>query len=241
MTNNEIEEYIKDFLEGKIDIITFKNKCDENDEIYNFLQRIVEQVKINKRILKRPGEEKLVNVLKYLISPDSDSSLPYGSPRHYDNVKQCLNFSWRCVTHNVHISSGALDFFNDIDNIFYQINQEYTKTDYYLNEFEFAQEVIPSYLDGLPEIFIEENIISKYPSTIKKTERKRLIKNEIKEQFKTENGYPIWYQSSEWPIGKNGHPLTYLGKDKIKSSPDHGVWMFRDESDGEIILVEQYS
>ena len=49
---------------------------------------------------------------------------------------------------------------------------------------------------------------------------------------------PRWVQESEWPIGKNGKPCTYLGKGK--SEGDLRRFRFRDESTGEEVVVEQY-
>ena len=239
MEKKEIEIYIRDFLEGRIDIVSFKKMCETNDEIYNFLQSIIEELKHNPKAVKK--HQNCANVVEYLLHPENDPSLKYGSPNRYENVKQCLNFEWRCFTHDIYTSSGALNFFNEVNDIFYQLEQDYNPTDYYKNEFSFMIEVIPEYLYGTPEHYIEKNIISKYPSSIKKTQRKKLIRDEIKKHFKSEKGYPVWYQSSEWPLGKNGEPATYLGKDKRNSNSDRGVWMFRDDSDGEIIFLEQYS
>ena len=60
----------------------------------------------------------------------------------------------------------------------------------------------------------------------------------IKEAFKSEKGYPAWAQSSEWPMGADGKPATYIGKGKAEG--DLRRFLFRDESTGEIITVEQY-
>ena len=42
---NNIKNLIKDFLEGKIDIIEFKELCDRDDSIYDFLQKIIDEIK----------------------------------------------------------------------------------------------------------------------------------------------------------------------------------------------------
>ena len=86
-------------------------------------------------------------------------------------------------------------------------------------------------------MYIQQNIIPLFPETMKKTERKKAIKAKIKEEFKSEKGYPAWPQSSEWPMDKTGRPATYIGKGK--SEGDLRRFRFRDESTGEIIVVEQ--
>ena len=63
-------------------------------------------------------------------------------------------------------------------------------------------------------------------------------KARIRQEFKTEKGYPCWVQSSEWPLGKDGKPMTYVKKGKRVGSKY--CWIFRDESTGELTTVEQY-
>ena len=45
-------------------------------------------------------------------------------------------------------------------------------------------------------------------------------------------------QGSEWPLDKEGKPTTYIGKGK--SEGDLRRFRFRDETTGEIIVVEQF-
>ena len=40
-----IDNLIKSFLEGRIDIIPFKEEMDAHDEIYGFFQNIIDQIK----------------------------------------------------------------------------------------------------------------------------------------------------------------------------------------------------
>ena len=42
---DNIKNLIKDFLEGKIDIIEFKELCNKDDSIYGFLQKIIDDIK----------------------------------------------------------------------------------------------------------------------------------------------------------------------------------------------------
>ena len=108
----------------------------------------------------------------------------------------------------------------------------------YTEAFDFALEVIPEYLSGgEAEMYIQEHILPLFPETMKKTERKKAIRAKIKEEFPSEKGYPCWPQHSEWPLGKDGKPATYIGKGK--SEGDLRRFRFRDESTGEILVVEQ--
>lgn len=241
----ETKQCIKEFIEGKTTIFAFKEKCDNDSAIYDFLQEIVDEKKRKKESFDRYpfyiSEDYTLyssECLDYFLEPDSDPSLQYGSPRRYDSVKQCLNFNWRSFTHNLKSASGALTFFNEVLVMYYQIDKDVNPTRYYGEEYKFVLDVIPEYLSGEPELYIQENIIALFPSTMKKTERKKAIKAKIKEEFKSLKGYPCWYQSSEWPLGKDGKPATYIGKGKSKGSV--GSWLFKDESTDEIITIEQY-
>jgi hypothetical protein len=132
---------------------------------------------------------------------------------------------------------GATVFYNEVYEIYTQIDQSIPFFYKYSNAYNFALEVIPEYLEGDPEEYIQEHIIPLFPETMKKTERKKAIKAKIKEVFKSEKGYPCWPQSAEWPMDKEGKPCTYIGKGK--NHGDLRRFRFRDETTGEEIIVEQ--
>ena len=247
MNIEDTKLYIKDFLEGRISIFEFKEKCETDQSIYNFLQQIVDKKKKNKESFdKFPFTYVYDNgaiffsneACDYFLDPDSYPSLEYGSPRRYDSVEQCLNYQWRMETHNIKSAAGALSFFNEILVIYYQIDKDIKPTRHYRDEYKFMLNVIPYYLSGDSELYIQEKIISLFPSTMKKTARIKAIKSKIKEEFKSIRGYPQWSQSSEWPFGKDGKPMTYIGKGK--SSKSIRRWLFEDESTGEIVTIEQF-
>ena len=142
------------------------------------------------------------------------------------------------ITNNVRTAAGASSFFNQVLLLDWQIDKEIKPTNQYREAYGFALEVIPTYLaGGESEMYIQEHILPLFPETMKKAERKKAVKAKIKEVFRSEKGYPCWVQSSEWPIGKDGIPTTYLGKGK--NSGGIYRWRFRDESTGEIVIVEQ--
>lgn len=243
---NNVKKLVKDFLEGKIGITEFKEHCNKDDAIYTFLQNIIDEIKANDgKIESFPDDSSSEGVhcsdegVGYLLAPETDPGLKYGCPPHYNSVKQMLNYEWNSYTMNVRTASGALNFFNEVLVIYYQIDKTVIPTEKYSDEYDFILQVIPEYLEGgEAEVYIQEHIVPLFPTTMKKTARIKALKQKIKEEFKTEKGYPRWYQSSAWPIGKDGKPATYIGKGK--SEGELGRWLFRDESNGEIIVVEQY-
>ena len=55
--------------------------------------------------------------------------------------------------------------------------------------------------------------------------------------FKCLKGYPLWAQSPDWPMDKEGKPCTYL---KRITDGELCKFYFLDETISEEIIVEQY-
>ena len=240
----DIQETIRDFLLGKTDIVTFRSLYDTDPAFDQFLQSIIDEMKrtgrpvkkhpitIDGRAMESSGE------IEHLLSPETQPGRQYGS-HEFDSVHNYLTYEWRMITHDVETAQGAYDFYNRIYALYYQIDQSIPWSDKYDRAYSFALDVIPDYLSGgEAERYITKHILPLFPDTMKKTERKKAIRAKIREEFKSEKGYPCWAQESDWPIGKDGHPATYLGKGK--SEGDLRRWRFRDESTGEILVVEQF-
>lgn len=246
-TNDEIRQRILDFLEGRTEIVAFKEDMDAHGEMYDYLQEIIDTIKARRGSitpcpLPFPANENGVALstegIGYLLKPEEDPSLAYCPPR-YESVRQLLNYAFRMVTHDVATASGALRFYNETLVIFCQCWPEVHPTARYIEAFDFALEVIPEYLSGgEAEGYIQREILPQYPETMKKTARKKAVRAKIREEFKSEKGYPCWVQSSDWPMGADGKPMTYVKKGKTQGSKYS--WLFRDESNGELRVVEQY-
>lgn len=242
------QEFVKQFLEGQTDILDFKKVYDEDDSINAFLQGIIDDIRTNHRTIEPfPFTDRFkagtvfrsTEGIQYFLDPQSDPSLQY-CPPSYESVRQRLNYEFRCFTHDVRSAQGALTFYNEVLVIYYQFDRTVKAIDRYFKEYNFAIDVIPDYLSGgEAEAYIQKNIIPLFPESMGKATRKKAIKNKIQEEFKREKGYPCWIQSSEWPFGKNGKPATYVGKGK-KANAEASQWIFRDETDGELIVVEQF-
>lgn len=242
------QETIKQFLEGQIDIHAFRKMYDEDGSINDYLQGIIDEIRAkNGEIEPFPFADLFKDGtifysregIGYLLDPDSDPGLQYCPPR-YESVRQMLNYEFRMVTHDVRCAQGASLFYNEVLVIYYQIDRTVKMTERYGKEYDFALEVIPDYLSGgEAEAYIQKNIIPLFPESMGKTKRKKAVKSKIREEFRREKGYPCWIQHSEWPMGKDGKPTTYVGKGKSPNA-ETGRWIFRDETDGELITVEQF-
>ena len=239
------QKTIIDFLNGSLDIIEFRRLYDENPEIDAFLQKIIDDMKMDHNRKPIPytcligGQEyRFSSVVPFLLAPETDASLQYCPPR-YESVRQLLTYEFRMSTHDVETAHGASVFYSEVYEIYRQIDQTIPFCYKYQDAYGFALDVIPEYLaGGESEKYIQKHIIPQFPETMKKAERKKAIKAKIKEIFKSEKGYPCWPQSSEWPMDKEGNPCTYIGKGK--SDGDLRRFRFRDETTGEEIVIEQF-
>ena len=144
------------------------------------------------------------------------------------------------LTHNVKTASGAWEFYDGVFDLFYQHDQTVAYCgEKYRQAHSYMLDVIPDYLSGgQAEMYIQEHIIPLFPDTMPKTRRIKETKARIRQEFKSEKGYPCWVQSSDWPLGADGKPMTYVKKGK-RIGAKHS-WIFRDESTGELTTVEQF-
>ena len=241
----DAKKVTKDFLNGNLPIVEYRRLFDEGQELEAFLQKIVDDIKTSEGMIEPypfPMDDGSVSLsnegIDRLLAPETDPGLEYGLPPRYESVRQMLTYECRMITNNVRTAAGASSFFNQVLLLYWQIDKEIKPTNQYREAYGFALEVIPTYLaGGESEMYIQEHILPLFPETMKKAERKKAVKAKIKEVFRSEKGYPCWVQSSEWPIGKDGNPMIYLGKGK--KSGEIYRWRFLDESTGEIVIVEQ--
>ena len=243
---SDVPGEIRRFLAGETDIVSFRELYDTHEEIDQFLQGLVDHhlttgepfLPISRNL---PGTAPAVNQeLEYFRAPESYPGYGYGNAP-YGCVRDYLTQQFRLITTNVRTASGAWTFYRRLYNLFYQYDQSIDCQDEaYRKAFDFALDVIPEYLSGGDaEMYIQEHIIPLFPETMPKTQRKKAIKAKIKEEFRSEKGYPVWIQSSEWPLGKNGKPAVYLGKKK-RHGGEMALYSFRDETDDSVITVEQF-
>ena len=232
------QQIIRKFLSGEMDIIDFRRIYDTDPAINDFLQGIIDELKAD------PGRDVIpwkavIDKREYWFSSTVKNLRQPGFKAEYRSVRTLLNHELRMITHNVETAFGANRFYDEVYEIYYQIDQTIPRYERYSKAYDFALDVIPEYLSGgESEMYIQRHIIPLYPDTMKKGERKKAVKASIKDAFKSEKGYPAWAQSSEWPMGADGKPATYIGKGKAEV--DLRRFQFRDESTGEIITVEQY-
>ena len=241
MDMNE-KQVIIDFIEDRIGISAFMDHANENDRIYEYLQSIVDCIVKNKLptrrrtvTMKGVNQNKPFQIFNYIEEfvpelRDRNHMIYPGTP--VPTVKQYLS-RWSHKT-----AGGALKIYDVVADIYYQVDDSLLRTEKYMEAFQFLLDVLPSYVGGIEaENYISSVIISKYPEDMKKSQRKSKIKEEIRNAFLRDGkGYPHWIQDPEWPVGKNGHPMIYMGQKKQEGFSEY---FFRGNGSDEKQTVRQ--
>lgn len=100
---------------------------------------------------------------------------------------------------------------------------------------------LPDYLDPPLEFLIEKIVPAE--NELSDAQKKKLIKERLKEYFKYVDKPPKWIQSPDWPI-RDGKPLIFVGQLPIDASElfhDQGaVYLFFDPAQGDFETVSQF-
>ena len=100
---------------------------------------------------------------------------------------------------------------------------------------------VPEYLDPPLEFLIEKVVPS--DGGLSDTQKKKVIKERLKEYFKYLDKPPKWIQSPDWPI-RDGKPLVFVGQLSI-DAPDlfhdkGAAYLFYDPDKGDFETVAQF-
>ncbi len=238
-------EKIKAFIIGEMNISDFMIYFNQSDEIVRYLESILTNIEendipIKRRIISMKGVAQNQPfavrsyaesyIKKYAASArDLSNEWKENPPKIGDHLRKTL----------YQTALGAFTIHATVADIYYQVDQTIVRSEKYHQEYEFSLDVLPSYLAGgvSAENYVSQYILPHFPDSMKKGERKRLVKEEIKKDFLRDcKGYPRWIQSPEWPIGKCSKPMIYTGQ---KHYENYSEYYFRDIDSDEITTVRQ--
>ena len=237
---------IKAFAIGEMDIEEFMRLFTETNEIADYLDSIVDymekyDVPIRRRtiLMKNVNQNKPFAARSYVeryikLHAQSFRDLSNEWKVNPPKVSAHLKTLSPLTAHDAYVIHGT------IADFYYQFDQTSERTEKYHNEFEFILDTLPGYLSGgvSAENYVSQFILPKYPTTMKKGERKRMVKEEIKIAFPRDcKGYPRWLQSPEWPMGSDGKPAAYVGQ---KAFADYTEYYFRDTATNAGLTVTQW-
>jgi hypothetical protein len=96
----------------------------------------------------------------------------------------------------------------------------------------------PKWLDA--DARLVQSILTEAPSFQTKSEMRAWLKARLLERHRYLKKPPVWLQSPNWPIGKEG-PLVFLGQVSVEGylHDDGAAYVFHDPSSGECVTVLQ--
>lgn len=235
------QETIAVFLQGKMDIVTFRELYNAHPEINACLQEIVDKIgrtntptvyhwETRKDGVKVHSRSVVDDLLERNLAVYSEVN-----PRPaYRTVQQAL-----AEPGDVRCTMNALSFYQRVYDIYLQQDPAMAYDAQYANDLGFMLDAVPQYLhNGPSEVYIREHVLPLYPETMKKAERKKAVKARIQELFVSERSHPQWvYYQSEWPLSKNGLPALFIAQHT--DSQHTTTFLFRDRSDGTEIHLMQ--
>ncbi len=243
---NPLCAVIKEFVSGQMNISEFIMRYNQSDDLSDYLDLIVSNIEtydipIKRRtvLIKNVNQNKPFEVRSYVETFIKD----------YAQNFRDLSDAWKATPPKVgtylktlsHLTAhGAYKIHSIVSDIYYQIDSSLERSERYHAEYEFSLDVLPGYLAGgiSAENYVSQFILSKYPASIKKGERMRLVREEIKLAFQRDGkSFPRWIQMPEWPIGNNERPMIYMGQ---KAFEHHSEYYFRDGITGEKCTITQW-
>ena len=140
---------------------------------------------------------------------------------------------------NVNTSRHRVSFFNGVEAYLFYEGYSYVPTKKYKEERSFRVNIQPLYV-----LIEDDEILNKYineaPEGLKKTEKKKWIKNRIKQDFKYDKTPPRWVQDPEWPI-VDGIPLVFKKQSKMTLEDERVFYTFyHPETKEETVVVQFY-
>ena len=126
-----------------------------------------------------------------------------GKQYNYEILKMLDSANWRNFSQQNKIHLIFLFYLVD-NNI-----RDFNETETYLQKARFYSDLIPDWLSDDAMTYVDEEIIEKVPENFSEKDKKKWIKQQIKETFKYEKRPPEFAQSGIWPKDKNGNFLVF--------------------------------
>ena len=243
---NPVLTEIKEFVCGQMNISEFILKYNKSDDLSNYLDLVIDYIAANHISIKR----------RTILMKNVNQNKPFEMRSYveifikdYAQSFRDLSESWKANPPKVGTylktispltAHGAFKIHSIIADIYYQIDPSLERTEQYHAEYEFSLDVLPGYLAGgiSAENYVSQFILSKYPASMKKGERKRFVREEIKLAFQRDcKGFPRWIQMPEWPLGSDQKPMIYTGQ---KAFDHYTEYYFRDAVTGELRIITQW-
>ena len=140
-----------------------------------------------------------------------------GEKFHYDMLDMIDNCNWNSANQQFKIQIIFSDFLID-NNI-----KGFSKTDLYFEKACLYENLIPDWLSDDAMTYVDEEIIEKAPENLSDKDKKKWIKQRIKETFRYEKKPPEFAQEGIWPQDEDGNFLVFR---KQKEKGDLVTYIF---------------
>lgn len=148
------------------------------------------------------------------------------------SVLECLK------TCGINSSRARYSFWHGVEAYLHLNGYTYNPSKKLYNEWAFQIDIQPSYVS-----IEDEDILNKYineaPKELNKTQKKKWIKNRIKQDFKYDKTQPRWVQDPEWPI-LDGVPLVFKKQSKMTLDDERVYYTFYHPITLEEVVITQF-
>ncbi len=209
-----MSQLILDFLNLKISVKEFLDKIEQDKDLYDELQNLL------------PTEETLFD--------EKWKNFPYALTlrTHKYDLKEIIKLRYS----NGKTPSGKSGFYEFVYKLMLANGFNVSYNDFYHKRFLFLQDILPEYIGGDEAEAYIDKMIESLPSNASDSQRKKIIKQQIKESFVCETSKkPKWVQEPEWPVSSK--PLHFLSQNKQGTM---FTYCFKDEK-GIIKEIIQYN
>ena len=221
-----IEEYVIDFVEGRVSPSGFIAEINKSNEILDWVQSIVPPQIKGSIAVPIESDDPRIRI--------KNIPVPYNI---YDAFKKFEYPGFRKNSLGYQLNVHA-----EISRIMVAAFPEkrLVPDEKLGNMFSFLLEVCPSYIGGseVDESGVLEEVVTSIPKGLSKTAGQRWAKERIKELFHVEGRHhPYWIQEPEWPM-LNGEPMAYVRT--VKHGMEGQTHYFHDPQTGVERSVEDW-
>lgn len=155
-----------------------------------------------------------------------------GKQYNYEILKMLDSADWQNFSQQNKIHLIFLFYLVD-NNI-----RDFNETETYLQKARFYSDIIPDWLSDDAMTYVDEEIIEKAPENLSDKDKKKWIKQRIKETFRYEKKPPEFAQEGIWPQDEDGNFLVFR---KQMEDGEKVTYIFVDpKTKKEYTFEEQY-
>lgn len=169
------------------------------------------------------------SILSLLEDKNPNQDFPYQKNK---TIKECLFFyRWESSAGRLNVHKYILRYLD-----FYKVAN--VPTPIYQDDWRFRIEIQPSYVNIRDDEYLDR-IICSAPKELSQAQRKKWLKDKIKNLFKYETKPPRWIQDPEWPIVE-GIPLVFKSQSKEKTNDERVLYQFYNPINNEEMVIVQF-